>query len=103
MKKTFIGSILLITGMLDMIAIIITAALSLTAMTDWSYEYPSRLWFLIFAGKPPMYNGTFVGTGGLGLGFLFICGIILLILGLIILAVEYFNSSVSNKNPPPAE
>lgn len=103
MKKVLIGSVLLITGILDIVAIIIAAAVSLTAMQEWSYEYPSRLWFLIFAGKPQMHNGFFEGVGGLGLGFFFICGVLLLILGLIILAVEYFNSSKPNKNPPRAE
>jgi hypothetical protein len=91
MKRTAIGIALMIIGILDMLGIIITSAISLASISDWSYDYPSRLWYLIFAGKPQMQNGFASGSGGLALGFLFVVGVMLLITGLIILAIEYFN------------
>ena len=85
-KKALIGVCLLIAGIIETVGIIITASLSLASTTSWSTSYPSKLFFLIFAGKSRFDDGA----DGLGLGVFFVFGIILTILGLIVLGIEYF-------------
>jgi len=86
MKKIAIGIALLISGLIFNSFLIFTAMQYLPQMTVWSNSYPSKLFFLIFAGMSQFNDGA----DGLGLGILFIFGIVLTVLGLIILAIEYF-------------
>lgn len=79
MKKTIIGSVLLLSGVISSICIIITAALFIPRITSWR---GSKLWWAIFAG-----SGS---SQSLDLGTPFIFGLILLALGLLILFIEYF-------------
>ena len=85
MKKTIIGTVLLLSGIIVDMFLILTASLALPHVMAWSTSYPSKLFFLIFAGKSQSTDGA----DGLGLGLFFVFGIILIILGLIILAIEY--------------
>ncbi|MEK8130401.1 hypothetical protein WMW72_21060 [Paenibacillus filicis] len=83
MKKTIIGGILTCTGTFISLAILIAAALYVPSITAWR---GSKLWFAIF------------GTDSLGdqvvqslfLGLPFTVGIVLFVLGLVVLAIEYF-------------
>jgi len=86
MKKTIIGIALLISGITVDFFLISSALQYLPNVTAWSTAYPSKLFFLIFAGTSRFSDGA----DGLGLGLLFIFGIILIVLGLIVLAIEYF-------------
>jgi len=86
MKKTVIGIALLISGILIDLCLTFTAMLHLPHLMAWSTSYPSKLCFLIFAGKSNFSDGA----DGLALGSFFIFGIVLMLLGLIVLAVEYF-------------
>jgi len=88
MKRTLIGAVLLIAGVLQNIGIIISATISIPHFSSWSTTYPSRLWFLIFAGKSKYQSGA----DGLSLGILFIFGIIMIVSGLLILLIEYKNN-----------
>lgn len=92
MKKTIIGSVLLIAGVVQNIGIILSAALTMPYFTEWSTAYPSRLWFLIFAGKSKFNDGA----EGLGLGILFVLSIILMSIGLTILICELVAEIKSN-------
>jgi hypothetical protein len=85
MKKTVIGIALLAAGIFDMLGLILAASVYLPHITSWENSYPSRLWFLIFAGRSP-YND---GANGLGLGLLFVLGALLAAFGLIILIIEF--------------
>lgn len=85
MKKLLIGITLLIAGIIDIIGILSCATMYLPNASAWSTSYPSKLWFLIFAGHSKYDDGA----DGLGLGMLFGFGVILVILGLIILGIEY--------------
>lgn len=83
MKKTFIGGILMFTGALISLAILITAALYVPQITAWR---GSKLWYAIF-GAEQLGNEV---TQGLSLGFPFVLGVILFMLGLVVLILEYF-------------
>ncbi|WP_419888940.1 hypothetical protein [Paenibacillus xylanexedens] len=83
MKKVLIGGILLSTGSLISLAIILAAALYVPSITAWS---GSKLWYAIFGAKQ---YGNEVGQS-LSLGFPFIVGVILFVIGLIVLVNEYF-------------
>ncbi|WP_408891948.1 hypothetical protein [Paenibacillus taichungensis] len=83
MKKVIIGGILLFTGSLISLAIILAAALSVPSLTAWS---GSKLWYAIFGAK--QYGNEVVQS--LFLGFPFIVGVILFVIGLIVLVREYF-------------
>jgi hypothetical protein len=85
MKKTVIGAVILFAGVLQTIGIIISAAIYMPNLTAWSTAYPSKLLFLILAGKSRFSDGA----DGFGLGLLFILGIIMILLGLGILINEY--------------
>lgn len=84
MKKTVIGGILLLSGIITTIGIILAAAIYAPSITSWS---GSKLWFAIFGAK--RYGNEVIQS--LFLGAPFIIGIILAIIGLIILGIEYFN------------
>lgn len=83
MKKVLIGGILLFTGSLISLAIILAAALYVPSITAWS---GSKLWYAIFGAK--QYENEVVQS--LSLGFPFIVGVILSVIGLIVLVNEYF-------------
>ncbi|MCL2566134.1 MAG: hypothetical protein FWE24_10095 [Defluviitaleaceae bacterium] len=86
MKKTIIGIALLVSGIITISLLILSAMQYLPHMTVWSNNYPSRLFFLIFAGQSRFGDGA----SGLALGLPFVFGIVLIVLGLIILTIEYF-------------
>ncbi|RAV17747.1 hypothetical protein [Paenibacillus contaminans] len=83
MKKTFIGGILMFTGALISLAILITAALYVPQITAWR---GSKLWYAIF-GAEQFGNEA---AQSLSLGFPFVLGVILFVLGLVVLILEYF-------------
>ena len=85
MKKTVIGIAMLISGIILNSFLILSAMQYLPHMTAWSSSYPSKLFFLIFAGQSRFNDGV----DGLGLGIPFVLGVVFVILGLIILAIEY--------------
>jgi hypothetical protein len=85
MKRTIIGGAFLLSGTLISLAIIIAAALYMPNITAWS---GSKLWFAIF-GSRDMGNEV---VQSLFLGFPFIVGLILFLLGFVILSVEYFKN-----------
>ncbi|WP_105620086.1 hypothetical protein [Vallitalea okinawensis] len=85
MKKTIIGSVIMLSGIIIDMTILIAASLYIPNITSWSGS--SKLWFVIFGAK--QYGSEVVQS--LFLGFPFIIGIMLTIIGLIILVVEYFD------------
>ncbi|OAB26807.1 hypothetical protein PMSD_24735 [Paenibacillus macquariensis subsp. defensor] len=85
MKKVIIGGIFMFTGSLISLAILLAAALYVPIITSWNGG--SKLWFAIFGAK--QYGNEVVQS--LFLGFPFIVGVILFVLGLIVLVSEYFN------------
>lgn len=87
MKKTVIGVTFFIGGMIASLTTVLAAAVNLPHTNGWSTRYPSKLWFLIFAGKSSFNNGLH----GLGLGPVFLFGLALLALGIFILLREYFS------------
>ena len=91
MKKTVIGIALLVCGIGIDLFLITSALQYLPNLTAWSNSYPSRLFFLIFAGSSQFNDGA----DGLGLGLFFIIGAVLAIFGIIILAIEYFKKDNS--------
>ena len=84
MKKTIIGGIIMLSGILSTLSIILVAAIYAPSITSWS---GSKLWFAIFGAKK--YGNEVIQS--LFLGTPFVIGIILAIIGLIILGKEYFN------------
>lgn len=82
-KKTFIGGTLMLSGVFTTLSIIISAALYAPSIKSWS---GSKLWYAIFGVKQ---HGNEV-VESLFLGFPFVIGILLTIIGLIILGKEYF-------------
>lgn len=90
MKKMLIGAVLFLGGMLSMIGSLLCAAIALPSFSSWSNEYPSRLFSVLFEGRPPIYEDGFGGAEGVGLGFLFGFGILLLCVGLVVLILQYF-------------
>ncbi len=89
MKKTIVGAVMLFAGALQTIGIIISGVIYLPHQSGWSTAYPSKLWFLIIAGKSQYSSGA----DGLGLGILFIFGIIMLLIGFCILISEYIKDA----------
>jgi hypothetical protein len=81
MKRTVIGSVLMITGTIIDLSIIIAASHYLLGMKEWG---GLDLWSAIFGSQDL--------TMSLSLGVPFIIGLILFIIGLIILAQEYLNT-----------
>ena len=91
MKKTVIGVALLVSGIGIDLFLISSALQYLPNLTAWSNSYSSKLFFLIFAGQSQFNDGV----DGLGLGLLFVFGIVLITFGFAILAVEYFKKDKS--------
>ncbi|MEF3306919.1 hypothetical protein [Paenibacillus sp. GYB003] len=83
MKRTIIGGILTFTGCSICLSILIVAALYVPNITSWS---GSKLWFAIFGAK--RYGNEVVQS--LFLGFPFFAGLLLFAVGLVILAIQYF-------------
>lgn len=86
MKRTFIGATIFVSGILQTLGIIISGVIYLPHVTSWSTTYPSKLIFTIMAGNEQIADDTI----GLGLGWFFVFGIALILLGLGILLYEYF-------------
>ncbi len=87
MKKIAIGICFLVSGIITDLALVFAAVSFLPRQNAWDTAYPSKLMFLIFAGK----SGFNDGADGLGLGLFFSFGILLMILGAAILLREYFS------------
>ncbi|MEK4628828.1 hypothetical protein MKZ17_11530 [Solibacillus sp. FSL R7-0682] len=88
MKRTVIGGFIMFGGLFTTLTIIVVAALYIPSMTSWS---GSQLWYAIFGGK--QYGNESVES--LFLGFPFVVGLLLSILGLLILVMEYFDKPLS--------
>lgn len=86
MKRTVIGGFIMLGGLFTTLTIIVVAATYIPSMTSWS---GSQLWYAIFGGK--QYGNDTVQS--LFLGFPFVVGLLLSILGLVILVMEYFDKS----------
>jgi hypothetical protein len=86
MRRTIIGGVLVLTGTMISLAIFIAAASYAPNMTVWQ---GSRLWFAIF-GLNNFGKEVVVEVDSLFLGFPFIIGIILFVLGMSALGIEYF-------------
>lgn len=86
MKRTVIGCFIMLGGLFITLTIIVVAALYIPNMNSWS---GSKLWYAIFGGK--QYGNESVDS--LFLGFPFVVGLLLSILGLVILVMEYFEKS----------
>ncbi|MEX3745434.1 hypothetical protein [Lysinibacillus xylanilyticus] len=86
MKRTVIGGFIMLGGLFTTLTIIVVAALYIPRMTSWS---GSQLWYAIFGGK--QFGNEVVQS--LYLGFPFVVGLLLSILGLVILVMEYFDKS----------
>lgn len=77
MKRTVIGGFIMFGGLFITLTIIVVATLYIPNMSSWS---GSQLWYAIFGES-------------LYLGFPFIIGVLLAILGLVILVMEYLEKS----------
>ena len=86
MKRTVIGGFLMFGGLFITLTIIVVAATYIPSITSWS---GSKLWYAIFGGI--QYGNEVVQS--LFLGFPFVVGVLLSILGLAILVMEYFDKS----------
>lgn len=84
MKKTIIGGILVLTGTLISLCIIMAAALVFPDITAWSGS--NKFWFIIFGSR--QYGDDVLHS--LFLGFPFVVGVLLFIIGLIIIGIEYY-------------
>lgn len=87
MKRTIIGSVFMLSGVIVAMSIIIAAALYLPSISSWS---GTKLWYTIFGAK--QYGDEVAQS--LSLGFPFIIGIILGVIGLVILSAEYFKEEI---------
>jgi hypothetical protein len=76
MKKTITGSVFMLSGVILFIGIIITGAINFPSVTQWEGNLSARLW---------------VSITNLSLRIPFILGVIFVIIGLVMLIVEYFN------------
>lgn len=83
MKKTMIGLGLMLSGVIITMSIIIASAICLPSITEWS---GSKLWYAIFGAN--LYGNEV--NQSLLLGAPFVIGVILSVIGLVILAIEYF-------------
>jgi len=83
MKRTVIGGIFMFTGALISSVILLAAAVYVPSITSWQ---GSKLWFAIFGAKS--YQNEVIQS--LFLGFPFVVGVILFILGLLALVIEYY-------------
>ncbi|GAE37700.1 hypothetical protein [Halalkalibacter akibai] len=86
MKRIVIGGFIMFGGLLVTLTIILAGSIYATNITAWSGK--SKLWHAIFGAK--QYGDEVVQS--LFLGFPFIVGVLLTILGLIILGKEYYKT-----------
>ena len=86
MKRTLIGGFIMFGGLFITLTIILAATIYIPNMSSWS---GSQLWYAIFGGE--QYEDEVVQS--LFLGFPFVIGILLSILGLVLLVMEYFETS----------
>jgi hypothetical protein len=84
MKRTIIGGILMLSGVLTSLSIIIAAAIYVPSITSWS---GSKLWFAIFGSR--QYGDEVVQS--LFLGVPFNIGLVLTVIGLLMLMKEYLS------------
>ncbi|MCG7344688.1 hypothetical protein MHZ92_11110 [Sporosarcina sp. ACRSL] len=89
MKRTVIGGFIMIGGIFTTLTIILMAMMYMPSMTSWT---GSQLWYAIF-GEKRQYGFGNEAVQSLFLGFPFVVGLLLTILGLVILAMEYFDKS----------
>ncbi|WP_262173575.1 hypothetical protein [Saccharococcus sp. Marseille-Q5394] len=87
MKRTVIGGFVMIGGIFTTLTIILMAMMYMPSMTSWT---GSQLWYAIF-GEKQYYGFGNEAVQSLFLGFPFVVGLLLTILGLVILAMEYFD------------
>jgi hypothetical protein len=85
MKRTIIGGVFMISGVLTTLSIIIAASISVPNITSWS---GSKLWFAIFGAR--QYGNEVVQS--LFLGTPFFIGLVVTVIGLLILVKEYFTN-----------
>lgn len=83
MKRTIIGSVIMITGAIISLSLIVIATFYVPNITQWR---GSKLWFAIYGAKDLGATGQ-----SLSVGVPFTVGLMLFIIGLIILAIEYFS------------
>ncbi|WP_406944268.1 hypothetical protein ACJA3J_12980 [Halobacillus sp. SY10] len=86
MKRIIIGGFIMLGGLLITLTIILSGAIYATQITSWSGK--SKLWHAIFGDK--QYGDEVVQS--LFLGFPFILGVIITVLGLVILGIEYYKT-----------
>ncbi|MEK3763366.1 hypothetical protein [Solibacillus sp. FSL K6-4121] len=86
MKRTVIGGFIMFGGLFITLTIIVVATLYIPNMRSWS---GSQLWYAIFGDI--QYGNESVQS--LFLGFPFVIGVLLAILGLVILVIEYLEKS----------
>ncbi|WP_112180401.1 hypothetical protein [Paraliobacillus zengyii] len=86
MKRIVIGGFIMLGGLLVTLTIILAGSIYATNITEWSGK--SKLWHAIFGAE--QYGSEVVQS--LFLGFPFIVGVLLTILGLIILGQEYYKT-----------
>lgn len=84
MQRTIIGGFLMLGGLILAGSIIIAGSVFATSITTWSGE--SKLWFAIFGDKQ---LGDEV-VQSLYLGFPFILGILITLIGAAMLGYEYY-------------
>jgi hypothetical protein len=83
MKKTIIGSVFMLSGVIITMSIIIAGVIYIPNVTEWS---GSKLWYVIFGSEQSVMNGA----KSLSLGIPFVTGIVITTIGLVILVNEFF-------------
>lgn len=86
MKRIVIGGCTLLSGLLVTLTIIVTSSIYATHVTGWSGK--SKLCFVIFGAE--QYGDDVVDS--LFLGFPFVLGVVLALVGLVILGYEYYKT-----------
>jgi len=86
MKRVLIAITLSVMGIMETIGVMLCAAICLSDAPAWNSEYPSKLFFLIFAGQSPAGDAA----SGLSLGLFFVFGVVLTLSGLVLMGIEYF-------------
>ena len=83
MKKVAIGSVLTVCGTIINCLIIVAASIQFGSVHSWR---GSKFWYVIFGDFPYKDNLS----QSMDMGVPFILGLLLLLCGIIILAIEYF-------------
>lgn len=86
MKRIVIGGFLMLGGLLITLTIILSGTIYATQITTWSGK--SKLWHAIFGDK--QYGDEVVQS--LFLGYEFVLGVIITVIGLAILGMEYYKT-----------